>query len=96
MEEAVYEVQFNNISLDGYEFNALLAQGKVRTANIFQAVSRLKLKAFLENKGVQFNRVVGTILNIDDESATVGHEGSDCGNIKEIKQFNISWKRVSE
>lgn len=95
-EKKQYKIKIRNISLDGYEHNALLAEGTVRTSNINNSVSRLKVAKLLESKGIEFDGIMGTIIEHHDNYAVVGHEGSDCGNIKTIDQVEISWEEVAE
>lgn len=39
---------------------------------------------------------MGTIIEHRDNYAIVGHEGSECGNIKTIRQVEISWEQVAD
>lgn len=93
-----YKVQLRNIGLEGYEYDALLAETTCRTAQIHNAVSRLNYREILENHGIELGDcIVGCIIEHYNNRAIVGHEGDDwIGNIKTVEQFEITWEEIAK
>lgn len=99
MNKETFEITIKNIDLDGYEYEQELAKGKVTTSNILNSISALKVREVLENHNIKLEDrlIMGTVIEIDEDdcSAIIGHEGSDCGNIKTVHQVSVHWKKAA-
>lgn len=99
MNKETFEITIKNIDLDGYEYEQVLAKGKITTSNILNSISALKVREVLENHNIKLadGLIMGTVMEIDkdDCSVIVGHEGSECGNIKTVEQVSVHWKKVA-
>lgn len=99
MTKATFEITVENIGLDGYEYGEVLAKGKVHTNSILNSLCALNVREVLENHNIKLadDFIMGTVMEIDeaDCSVIVGHEGSDCGNIKTDEQVTVHWKKIA-
>lgn len=99
MTKETFEITVENIGLEGYEYGEVLAKGKVHTKSILNSLCALKVREVLENHNIKLadGLIIGTVMEIDknDQSVIIGHEGSDCGNIKTMEQVSVHWKKVA-
>lgn len=99
MTKETFEITVENIGLEGYEYGEVLAKDKVKTNSILNSLCALKVREVLENNNIKLadGLIIGTVMEIDeaDCNVVVGHEGSDCGNIKTVEQVSVHWKKVA-
>lgn len=99
MTKQTYSVTLKNIGLDGYKNGQVLAESKVTTSNVLNAISALKVREVLLNHNISLadDLIIGTVMEINeaDCSLVVGYEGSDCGNIKTVEQVSVHWKKIA-
>lgn len=99
MTKQTFEITVENISLDGYEYGQVLAKDEVKTNNILNALCALKVRDVLEKHNIKLadGLIMGTVMEIDEDdcSVIVGHEGSECGNIKTVEQVSVHWMKLS-
>ncbi|WP_436659666.1 hypothetical protein [Acinetobacter sp. P1(2025)] len=66
----------------------------------YQILTSSKIAALLKESEFEFEKgeILGTVIEIESDHEKpyliVGHEGSSCGNIKRIEEFEIEWREL--
>jgi hypothetical protein len=91
-----YEIKIENLGFKNFEHEVALIRHNMTTDNILNALHRLDLnKLFVEKRGYA-PRNLGTVIDFceHDQYVIIGHDGSECGNIKTVQQLIIYWKKI--
>lgn len=91
-----YVVEIRSLETDVTKENEIHFFVRLRSENLERSIRTINLMPMFQKRGIKYERIVGLVMDFypDQCYAILGHEGSDCGNIKTVEQFEISWKEI--
>lgn len=93
-----YKITIENVGMSEFKEGQIIAVHNLESKDIVNRLSSSKtIKEFLiDNLKLNANTIIGYAIETDEynECMSIGHEGSDCGNIKSITQVVFHWEEI--
>ncbi|AXF41511.1 hypothetical protein SHAb15599_00157 [Acinetobacter phage SH-Ab 15599] len=91
-----YHVNVTSLETDHAKAGEIEFDTIVKCIDMNNSIYAIPLWDMLRKRGILFKGIVGCVLEVDEEKQTaiIGHEGSPCGNLKTIHQFEVTWSKI--